>query len=65
MITKGCRVKWLSQAHTERNVWFHGVVKGIFPPKDEPPTLANQICAVDDGTGRANRHIAMARLMID
>ncbi len=65
MITKGCRVKWLSQAHTDRKVWFHGVVKAIYPPKNEPATTANQICAIDDGMGLRDRHIAMARLMLD
>lgn len=65
MIQPRAKVKWLSQAHTDRNVWFHGVVLAIYPPKDEPPTIANQVCSVDDGTGRKPRHIVMARLMID
>jgi len=66
MIGPRSRVKWLSQAHTDRNVWFHGVVLNIYPPKDgNPPTSANQVATVDDGSGRKPRSVPLYRLVID
>lgn len=64
-IARGVRVKWLSLAHTDRNVWFRGEVLGVYPPKDGPPTLFNQLCPVDDGSGLKPRCVPLYRLMVD
>lgn len=64
-VGRNVRVKWLSLAHTDRNVWFRGVVLGVYPPKEGPATLFNQLCPVDDGSGLKPRCVPLYRLMID